>query len=357
MPQIVYETRDFPAGVLPHTSPVIDPAMLELMTAATRVGDPGIFTGHKRPLAELQWRGAMIDASLIEVVGGTKTKPDLRWAKSASFSRLDPSEKTSISYFLGMLQATVVAKELLGVSDIVHVDAVLELRGIPLKKGRPDLVGYRTRPADASSLGRVLIEAKGRTNGSDADALRKAKKQVKDTGSVARRLVGRKPLLVASMAYFTDRGDWRGIYVDPPAGDEVDPLVEDDAVFQGLLNIASIRPVVDAIAQLREFAPERIRVSRGSEMIIAALPGQDLAFGVPTEVFNRVLELTGPPDDPRPVDDRRAAEWAQSIGTRRQLAPVLRERVGIVHEDEFAGFHLDEDGILSAALRPEPELG
>lgn len=351
MPRIDYETRGFPAGVLPHITPVIAPSKLELMTAATRVGDPGIFTGHKRPLAELLWRGAMIDASLIEVNRGSQRKPKQRWAKSASFNRLDPSEKTSISYFLGMLQATVVAKKLLGFSDIVHVDAVLELLGIPLKKGRPDLVGYRTRPANASSPGRLLIEAKGRTNGSDDDALRKAKNQVKDTGSVARRLVGRNPLLVASMAYFTDRGDWRGIYVDPPADDEVDPLVENDAAFEGLLNIASILPVVNAIAQLREYARERIWAPRDSEMTIATLPGQDLALGVPTEVFDRVLELTGPPDNPRTVDEGRATEWAQSIRARRQQAPELRERVGNVYEGEFAGFHLDADGILSAALQ------
>ena len=356
MPQFVCTTRKFDASVLANGKRVIVRSKSELMTAAARIGDPGILNGYRRPVAELTWRKAMVDASLTEVNRGTANSPVERWAKSESFTRLDPSEKTSVSYFLGMLQSVVVAKELLGVSDLVHVDAVLDLRGIPLAKGRPDLVGYKATPRWHSSPGRVLIEAKGRTNGSDADALRRAKEQVKDSSSIARRLVGRDPLLIASMGYFTGRGEWRGIFEDPPADDEVTPLIEDDMTFQGLLNIASIRPVADAITEIREFAPSRVHVLNRSEMTVATLPGEDWAVGMPTDLFDSYRDLMGPPDKAAPVDDRRATAWAEEITSRRELTPSLRERVTKFHEVDFPAIELDGDGIFVANLGTDSAL-
>lgn len=352
MAKIDYEVNNFAAGVLKVPGPVVAPSKLELMVAAARVGDSGVLSGHSRPLAEVMWRAAMVDAALTEIdLDGTQ-----RWAKSESFSRLDPSEKTSISYFLGMLQASVVAKKLLGLSDIVHVDAALALRHISPVRSRPDLVGYQTRPGGAFTNGRVLIEAKGRSNGADNRALARAKTQVADPSTVARALVGANPLLVASMAYFASSEAWCCIFEDPPTDGKVTPLVEDDAAFRGLLNIASLRPVAHAISQLREFAPARVESSASTGMTVAALPGQEWAVGMPTEVLSRVLEMTGPPVDPSPVDNLGAAGWAQGIEARRQVAPELRENVGTAHEADFSDFHLDEDGLFIAELRPETEM-
>ena len=356
MPAFVCRVREFDQIGIADSERLITQSKSELRTAAARVGDPGILNGFRRPVAELTWREAMVDASLPEVNRGTPGKPDKRWVKSESFTRLDPSEKTSVSYFLGMLQATVVAKRLLNVSDLVHVDAVLELRGIPLSKGRPDLVGYRTTPTGLFHPGRVLIEAKGRTNGADADARRKAKEQVNDPKTIARSLVGRDPLLIASMGYFTDRGDWRGIFEDPPADNQVAPLIEDDDVYQGLINLASIRPIVDAITETREFAPRRVHVLDRPEMTVATLPGQDWAVGMPTALLNGYLQLMGSPDLAPRVDDRRAITWAEQSTFWREQTSDLRARFRRFLEADFPDADLDEDGIFVCELGLESEL-
>src|SRR5260221_7068774 len=116
---------------------------------------PTSLGGWSRPLIEMCWRAVMVLANL---------EPDPvsdRWRKSDSYLRLDPSEKSAVSYFLGLTQAKITCELLLGVPHLVHLDAVLAMRGMPLRDSRPDLIGF-----DPVSLAYgIAVDAKGRTNG------------------------------------------------------------------------------------------------------------------------------------------------------------------------------------------------
>ena len=95
------------------------------------------------------------------------------WHKSDAYSRLDPSEKSAVSYFLGMTQAKITCELLLGVPHLLHVDAALALIGRQTRASRPDLIGFD--PTTAAYT--IAVEAKGRSNGWDEEAISKAKTQ------------------------------------------------------------------------------------------------------------------------------------------------------------------------------------
>lgn len=156
-----------------------------------------------RPLLEMIWRMAMVGANLRIADGGT------RWARSSAYDRLDPSEKVSVSYFLGMTQAAVMSRLALGYPHLVHVDLLLAQQGTPLTGKRPDFVAL---DPSATHLFSATVEAKGRTNGFDQTALIKAKQQ-------AMRIPGVRGLTpaesIASEAYFDDKDNWVSHLDDP----------------------------------------------------------------------------------------------------------------------------------------------
>jgi hypothetical protein len=87
-----FTTSHFVASLVPKLSGYLEvsPARLALgaMTVGTAPTPPG---GWSRPLIEICWRAAMVMANL---------EPDPvsdRWAKSGSYRRLDPSEKSAVS--------------------------------------------------------------------------------------------------------------------------------------------------------------------------------------------------------------------------------------------------------------------
>jgi len=180
-------------------------SLLDLLFTAATVGMPTLAShpASARPLLEMQWRMAMVAANLRITDGGK------RWARSDAYDRLDPSEKTSVSYFLGMTQAALMSQLALGYPHLVHVDLLLAQQGVPLKGKRPDFVAVNpTAPHRYSAT----VEAKGRTNRFDQDALDKAKQQATlipaVNGLVPRETVG-------SEAYFDDSEHWTSHLVDP----------------------------------------------------------------------------------------------------------------------------------------------
>ncbi|MGX9901321.1 hypothetical protein ACW0JT_18255 [Arthrobacter sp. SA17] len=77
--------------------------------------------------------------------------------RSTAYDRLDPSEKSAVSYFLGMTQASVIAEKVLGIAFTAHLDLVMTALNILLrKKSRPDLLGV-----DAAGTIATSIETKG----------------------------------------------------------------------------------------------------------------------------------------------------------------------------------------------------
>lgn len=287
---------------------------------------------------------------------------------SEAFTDLDPSEKTSVSFHLGLLQASILARKTLGLSEVVHVDAALELMGEPRSGKRPDLVGYRKGGFIKPGDGRVLIEAKGRSEATKSivdRVLGEAKTQLapvhtivnKKTGkktyqdNVAYKLVGRSPLRIASVGYFTKAGHWKGVLMDPPYGpEERFPQISDEA-FEGLLNLASLHSVVASIATIRDYTSEPITEVKGG-MTFARLPGLNIAIGLPTEHYNEVAEITGTGSVPRVVEPEQAARWAGGIDERRERADHYRGLVEFEYKDVLIKPTIDDDGVFVAGLYP-----
>ncbi|MGN7222677.1 hypothetical protein ACTHQN_07440 [Curtobacterium flaccumfaciens] len=203
MPTIECTLEGFGSARTPSQS--VSVSLLDLLFTAATVGMPTLAShpGSARPLLEMQWRMAMVAAYLRITDGGT------RWTRSDAYDRLDPSEKISVSYFLGMTQAALMSQLALGYPHLVHVDLLLAQQGVPLKGKRPDFVAVNpTAPRRYSAT----VEAKGRTNRFDQDALDKAKQQATlipaVNGLVPRETVG-------SEAYFDDSEHWTSHLVDP----------------------------------------------------------------------------------------------------------------------------------------------
>lgn len=192
---------------------------LHLLSTAAKVGLPtiGSHPDKQRPLLEMLWRTAIVEANLATRSG------DSRWTRSVAYDRLDPTEKTSVSYFLGMVQAAVTVKVGLGYPHLVHVDALLRQQNILLKGQRPDFVAIN--PGGRSSAPySATVEAKGRTNGFSQRALTTAKNQARTTPAV-KGLVVRET--IASEAYFNDVGEWSSVLDDPDwEGEELEFGIE-----------------------------------------------------------------------------------------------------------------------------------
>lgn len=259
-----------------------------LTAYAATVGDASVLSGGpSRPALELVWRKAMLQSSLTTHSGNLK--------KSKSYTRLDGSEKTAISYFLGMIQAAFMADDLLGIPVVVHVDRMLNLlTGKVPKKSRPDLVGY-TRKYFAHGTGRVLIEAKGRTHGYSQKPVNDALAQVKHPIPAVTSLLGPHAIGIASLAYFAPvvRGGtpvWTSYLEDPPPRKVAESQIGDEQ-FCGTVIASQLLPIALAIKDLRrlDFSYQDQNGWTG-----ARLPLDDSTISLPTAMYNALIEIDAP---------------------------------------------------------------
>lgn len=123
MGRVAFETSGFAALAPPPAGDLlVSPARLA-WAAATVGATPVSLGGIPRPYLELCWRVALASAAIEE------SRLSGRWVRTAAYDRLDPSEKSAVSYFLGMAQAKITCEMLLGVPHLVHLDAVLATLG------------------------------------------------------------------------------------------------------------------------------------------------------------------------------------------------------------------------------------
>lgn len=208
-----------------------------------------------RPLAELTWRSALMESSL-EFSNGL-------WLKSRSYESLDISEKSAVSYFLGMAQTQLTCALLLDIPTLVHLDTYLRTIGRPTMQSRPDFLGFKWGMGSA-----VAVEAKGRSNGFDDQLVGRAKAQAQRLPA----LTGLVSTAVASVAWFDKDGVWHALLVDPPS----EPSgVEFKA---SAILAAHYLPVVRAAAASDWTSTDDDRISFD-------VPPIDLAVSMPTEVF------------------------------------------------------------------------
>jgi len=190
--------------------------------------------------------------------------------RSEAYSRLDPSEKSAVSYFLGMAQASVTMTSLLSVTNLVHLDAIMALRGIPSTASRPDFLGLDRHQNEI-----VAVEAKGRTRGRTADLTRRAKAQSRALPNV----VGSSVTCVASIASFDSEGCWTAYLEDPPKNSKVASEYEaiGNLTTADLL-VAYYLPIVATM-----FAAQADRGPSGDTFVVR-IPAVDVDVSIPTGI-------------------------------------------------------------------------
>ena len=175
MPLLCYEARNFGPPLAGPAEGDLQLPLARLVWGAVTVGMmPFSMGGSPRPLLELGWRAALTAASL------TEDPASGRWAMTAGYRRLDPSEKRAVSYFLGMTQAKITCERLLRVPHLIHLDAYLAMIGQPSRASRPDLIGLSLPGLDCT----IAVEAKGRTGGRTDTVTSAAKKQAQSLPTV-----------------------------------------------------------------------------------------------------------------------------------------------------------------------------
>lgn len=195
MPAINYTATRFPPAYHPQLAgrQSLNATWAELVWSAISVGRGELlhlFRHGPFSAFEMVYRAALLYANLCETPANTLTR-------SSAYDGLDPSEKSAISYFMGLTLSKLLADKLLDVPWLMHLDVYrAELQPHAFYgRSRPDLVGQ-------NSAGQwIAIESKGRTNDFDEKALERAKEQVENLASIQ----GVAPTLrVALLAYFSD---------------------------------------------------------------------------------------------------------------------------------------------------------
>jgi len=160
------------------------------ITAGKAAGDEyayGIYSALER-----LHRASMMRAYLLEASSG-------HLLQTLPYVMSDPSEKTSISFYLGMTLAKLFAEVLFGVPRMLHVAVYGQNYQIAAGQGasRPDLIGL------SANGDWFVFEAKGRSNEFDSEALSTAKDQAEQILSIDNAA----PLCrIASQSFFSIDG-------------------------------------------------------------------------------------------------------------------------------------------------------
>lgn len=176
MPLIPYRSTNF-TGVFAQLNgnAQINVTWAQLVWAAITVGKAagdeyayGIYSTLER-----LHRASTMWAYLLEASSG-------RVVRTIPYVMSDPSEKTSISFYLGMTLAKLFAEVLFGVPRMLHVAVYGQNYQIETEQGgsRPDLIGL------AANGDWFVFEAKGRSNEFDNEALERAKDQAQQLISI-----------------------------------------------------------------------------------------------------------------------------------------------------------------------------
>lgn len=290
----------------------------ELIWAAVSVGvSPTIPLMPGRPLAEMGWRALMTAASLEEDGG--------RFHKSMGYRRLDPSEKSAVSYFLGMAQAKVTCARLLDIPHLAHLDSVLAAAGLTTRRSRPDFIGFDL----TTSTNSAAVEAKGRTHGWTTDLVARAKGQAAALPSI----IGRPNTIeVASVAWFETDFSWHAHLEDPPRRAESETVVSQEEVLHGYY-APLVRAVISGESITPDLEADGSATTLGDmAMTTVAVPDCDMTVGLPTALVEAVqpaLVVAGGGQ----VSDQKVATLSAEL---LPLATQIRQVVALSDEAAMA---------------------
>ncbi|WP_157978283.1 hypothetical protein [Nocardia aurea] len=307
-------------------------AMLQWAAVTVGVSATSASTGS-RPLAELCWRSALMEASLEEQSN--------HWLKTVAYTRLDASEKSAVSYFLGMAQAQLSSDLLLGVPTLVHLDVYLRTIGRSTRKSRPDFLGY-----DPITRGAVVLEAKGRTHGYTDALVAHAKAQAGKLPSLGGVTATAE---IASVAWFNTDRVWHALLVDPPRKRQA-------AVYPALAVLAThYVPVVRAAIASRS-------VEDDGERVRFDVRAADIEVSLPSRIFHSLN--TENSDERESWSEQALNDAGHTIaGLFRQQAAAAetsvrpkrleRQRISTDYQGgDLIGIHLGDSWMDRPARRP-----
>ena len=294
----------------------------EVLTHAMCVGDASIYSAlnvpHlKRPDKNLELRKCLTQNGLEDL------DENKEFQRNHYFDFLDNSEKSAISYNLGMAQCSMMATRLLNAKVTVHLDAVYALiyeeklgknrRSTPKRK-RPDLLAYTEHPNGLQGA-KFILEAKGRSGSDIGEAISEARKQFSSIPEEIQK-ISRGAQEIISVSYFKIGTNKKGSKTPqfpswknhleavsptrPPEPPEYgkgrtrhtsiarsdNGQTDDNDEFAGLLLIAQLWPFVQMIST----SPKEKR-SRFSKLLhIAVDPRTGDYFGVPEEIYSLIKE-------------------------------------------------------------------
>jgi hypothetical protein len=271
MPRISFNATRFPAesGIHDGESDLVL-SWDELIWAAISVGRGSLAHMHQHgpfSMFEMIYREAIVYANLMETDDGHITR-------TSAYEGLDPSEKSAISYFVGLAVTKLFVASKLNVPWLMHVDIYRQQFGLELVPygGRPDLFGQ-----DLSGRW-IVAESKGRTNGHDSSALDRAKTQA----ALVTTVDGVAPFISAGFVTSFSKGRLYLVADDPPPDRNGKPLFWKVSGEQ--LRSAYYAPFL----ALFERYPSQIVRRRGRQLRTVRSEAADLIVGVVEEVVGGV---------------------------------------------------------------------
>jgi hypothetical protein len=298
------------------------PTWDDLVRAAVTVGYPSLASATMPSTFHRSW-AVLFRASIVLAYLDAPTGD--RIVRSPDYERADSSEKSSISYYLGLFGAKLGAEAVLRTPWLWHYDAYHRLaRGVGPISRRPDLIG-RTSAGEW-----IAVEAKGRTN-SWTDKLRaSAKFQAGTLSQVVHPGGASDPVAanIASITYFNTDG-WCLLMDDPPSSAR--PLELTSGL--GELYRAYYRPILAYVTgALEQQETETVEVGE-TGFKVAYDPDLDLFIGL----ANAIIESDG-----TSIDELRPVLSELRVG-RDDLS---RGRATAVEARDGTSWSLGEDGVM-----------
>jgi len=269
MPILRYHAEQFAAGnpllVGAHDLEVswaeINWAAQTFGKAEHHVGVHGLYS-----LFEAFYKTTIVWANLMESAAG-------RLTKSPAYEALDPSEKGSISYYLGLIFAKLFASRILDTPWLLHFDVYGgEHDALLAGAEKPDLIGRN------ASDHWIVYEAKGRTGGLLRSVLEEAKDQAREITTIG----GEQPTLrIGSLVCF--RSDGLHLFVEDPPSSKRRPSRNVELSEQKFR--ASYYSRLNAALDIRGDA--RLEDRDGEAYRILELNDLDVAIGVPVNPLQK----------------------------------------------------------------------
>jgi hypothetical protein len=312
MPQVTYGATGFPTGSGARLSGthVLTFSWAELVWAAITVGRAGmrqVLQFGVFSTFEIVYRAALIYANLRQTATG-----DL--GRSDAYDGLDPSEKSAISYFLGLTLSKLFAEQCLKVLWLLHLDVYRSQLNAVLKEGRskPDLVGQDAR-------GRwVVIESKGRTNGLDQNALEKAKRQ----SSRVLTISGQAPRFRMGVQAYFESSVLR-LAIDDPEQDQKQKPLPDIPITREMVREEYYRPFT---AWVEGPGSTEERHVGNRRFIVRAAPELDFVVGLDV-AYSRHRFERGPTAHEESLSGLTPSTFIGDDGVLVQLGPRWAESV------------------------------